>query len=212
MSELVRPGDKITATGWNRMVRASKAAQVGYGGENVRITRTPHGTLINAKHTVGWNHPFRVISGRNNCIVNPGLVNDIMPTIHTTAGLGGGGGDIKLNASPQPYLFFNSNFNSRGEGYIALELTFDDKWQKITKCEVIQCANINRLDTEVVDMPQFYYGFPGLPGFKSRYPIAKLKLESTGGISVFQVAMFNLNHKSRPGVGVGSVRHFYWPA
>lgn len=211
----VRKGDPITAEIWNRMQRAGDRSSVLLGGENTRISRMPHGTLINAKHVGVFVHPFRVTVSGLSAIVLPGLVNGEVPTMRLATG--SSGVNVPLDNRPPPVMKLSrALFDQIGQGWIALELKVEEKFFKIEKAEVIQCANITQANNNVINNPFFYFGLPGLPGGRVRYPIARLFLRG-GGIECFQVAMFNMNHKTKPPAPAGTgntmlPRHFFWPA
>lgn len=203
----VKPGDPVTADKWNQMVKANRANDVLIGGENVRIQKLPHGTLVNAKHGGGFLHPWRTLVSPTSARVMPGLVNGQQPTIKDARGT-----EHKLNEQPPPLLpILDGNFN-HNLGWIALELTVSDDYRTIKKAHVVQCDVI--LDSEYdTNNPFFFYGLPGRAGHKVRYPLARLERIARGRYNVFQVAMFNLNWIAKPPTpGQSAIsRHFFWP-
>jgi hypothetical protein len=213
----VRPGDKVTADLWNRMRGAADATQPLLGGENVRIQRTPHGTLYNAKHAGGWVHPWRVLLSRETVTVFPGLINGQEPKMQDTTGK-----EVPLSNRPPPHLKIGS-FGPNNIGWIALELTVDNTYHKIQKARVVQCATIVGSELATAN-PFFFYGNPGIPGDppRVRYALARIQKLGEGAYSVYQVAMFNLNWIAKPpqpqGAGTAATagqgalpRHFFWP-
>lgn len=218
----VNPGDPVTADKWNRLIKSTERSTVLYGGEDMRINKTPHGTLINAKHIGGFLHPWRVLVSTQAASIYPGLINGQTPTIN---------GRPMTDRTPPPLLELQDNFNN-GLGWIALELetdkdpkdTSDDpthKYAIIKTAKIVQCQVITGSELHTIN-PFFYFGFPGIGDFKVRYPLARLQ-KLGDAVNVFQVAMFNLNWKAKPpqpsgggteGTAIGSAfpRHFFWPA
>jgi hypothetical protein len=214
----VRPGDPITAEIWKQLLSSTDRASVLYGGENVRIVKSPHGTLLNAKNSgLGFLHPWRVTISRTTAQVYPGLVNGGKPTIKDPVT----GEDKALQDRPPPVILLNDNiFSASGIGWIALQITTDKTYKPIKKAEVIQCQVI--VGSEVVtDNPFFFFGLPGIGNFQVRYPLARLQRVAKFKYDVFQVAMFNLNWIAKPpALASGTAkqatqgvlpRHFFWP-
>lgn len=218
----VKPGDPITSDLWNRLLRATERTDVLYGGDNMRVTKTPHGTLIHAKHVGGFLHPWRVLASNTKISVYPGLINGRTPTINDKP---------MTDRVPPPLLELSKDSFNKGLGWVALELETDkDKNDKsetpnmyatIKTAKVVQCQMIASSE-KLTDNPFFYFGYPGIGDFKVRYPLARLQLVGDG-VNVYQVAMFNLNWKAKPpqptgggtaGTALGSAfpRHFFWPA
>lgn len=199
----------------------AKSTQPLLGGEDVRITRTPHGTLYNAKRTGGFQHPWRVLVSNETATVYPGMINGQEPTILDQRT----GNKLPLSNRPSPHLRIGS-FN-KNIGWIALELTVDKTYHKIIEAEVVQSAIIvgSELTT---NNPFFFYGLPGIPSSdpdrpKVRYPLARLERVGAKSYNVYQVAMFNLNWIAKPpqpqGAGTAATagqgalpRHFFWPS
>jgi hypothetical protein len=214
----VKPGDPITAEIWHQLLKSVDRSNTLYGGENTRVTKTPHGTFVNAKTIAGWLHPWRVLVSRDHATVYPGLINGQKPLMLDKVT----GNELSLDNRPPPLLPLNDNSFNNGVGYIALELTCDNKYQKITKAHVIQCQVI--IGSELTTSnPYLYFGLPGVGNFQVRYPLARLQRVASQKFVVYQVAMFNLNWKAKPplpsGGGTGATaigsafpRHFFWPA
>lgn len=205
----VKRGDAITADLWNRMEKASLRSRVLLGGENMRVDQFPHGALLSAKHGGGWDHPWRVIISSAAAMVSPGTVNGEKPTIKDKAGHQ----QLMTNRPPPLIALSHSLFDSHGNGWIALELLLDKNYNAIKTAEVKQTMTITGAEL-TTDNPFFFFGLPGIAGFKARYPLAKLKRLPGGGMQVYQIAMFNVNHKAKPPQeGQTSLaRHFFWPA
>jgi hypothetical protein len=224
----VKPGDPITADIWNRMLNSADRSNVLYGGENTRITKTPHGTLVNAKTIGGYLHPWRVLVSATNASIQPGLINGQTHTINSN------GSDPPItDRTPPSLLAIDTNNFNNGLGWIALELETDKdpkqpsddpifKYTIIKTAKIIQCKVITGSELTTKN-PFFYFGFPGIGNFKVRYPLARLQSVGEDQVLVFQVAIFNLNWKAKPpqpsgggtgGTAVGSAfpRHFFWPA
>lgn len=214
----VKPGDPITAEIWNRLLAATDRSNVLYGGENIRVTKLPHGTIVNAKNTMGWLHPWKVIAAKKTATVLPGLINGEEPTMIDKKT----GQPKKLSDRPPPQLSINErSLGANGIGWIALELETDEKYRAIKTAEVVQCQVIT-LSEEKTANPYFYFGLGGIGNFRVRYPLARLQ-KAINGISVYQVAMFNLNWAAKPPApsGTGTARqagqsalprHFFWPS
>jgi hypothetical protein len=216
--EKVRPGQPVSASEWNKLVAAAEAAVPLLGGEDIRINRTPHGTMYNAKLGGGFTHPWRVLMGQNSATVRTGLINGQEPMIVDARG-----NEIPMSNRPSPHIAIR-NFGPNNIGWIALELWVDDKYRKIERAFVKQTAIIvgSELTT---DNPFFFYGLPGIPSTglpKVRYPLARIQRLGPGAYSLFQMAMFNLNWICKPpqpqGAGTAGTagqgalpRHFFWP-
>ena len=213
----VRPGEPITSELWNKMVAASRAAQVCLGGENVNLNQIPHGTTINARFVRSWVHPWRMQASYTHALFHPGTINGISPTIKASRG-----GDIKLSNNPPPTLAISpSEWDDSGFAWMVLEITMDDDWRQIKKAQILQRPNITREDSKHVDTPQLYLGYAGFnDSHTARYPLVRLQRVqnvAAGGqlrFSYWQVAMFNLQHKAVPPIeGQTSIsRHYFWPA
>lgn len=220
MADKVRAGQPVSAEAWNRMVAAAQATVPLLGGEDIRINRTPHGTLYNAKLGGGWVHPWRVLLGQGSATVNPGTINGQEPTVVDERG-----NEIPMSNNPAPRLNIR-NFGPDNIGWIALELTVDKNYRTIKTAHVVQSAII--IGSELTtNNPFFFYGLPGIPSGdpdspKVRYPLARIQLLGPGAFSLFQVSMFNLNWVAKPpqtaaaaggGPSTGAnPRHFFWPA
>lgn len=215
----VKSGEPITADKWNRMQKAAVASQILLGGDNVRTTSTPMGTLISSKHGGGWNHPWRVVSSQLSARVYPGTVNGQYPTI-----LDADGTEKTIDVKPPPYLNLSQpKINQRNNvGWIALELELDEDYRTIKTAKIVQVDYIVGSELHT-DNPFFFFGLPGIGNFKVRYPLARLQwFPNTSSIDIYQVAMFNLNHVAKPpdaqrnGPGEPNrsslPRHFFYPA
>lgn len=214
----VKPGDPITADGWNQLLKSNDRANVLYGGENVRVTKLPHGTMLNAKQTSGFIHPWRVSVSTTSAHVQPGTINGMIPTIQDKKT----GQQRKMTDRPPPILHLNDNtFNASGIGWVALEIQTDKNYRDIKTAKVVQCQLIVGSEA-VTNNPFFYFGLPGIGDFRVRYALARLQKVGKGKFNVFQVAMFNLNWRAKPPSPQSGTanqatqgnlpRHFFWPA
>jgi hypothetical protein len=208
----VKPGDLITADIWNKMAASADRSKMLFGGENARVNMTPHGTLVNAKFVGGYSHPWRVLPSIDHLVVNPGTINNVMPTIK----------GVPLDSRPAPQLDIDTGlYDQSGMGWIAAILTCDNAWITIKHLEIKQVANITREDSTAQMNPQLYLGYAGFSDQTARYPIARIqKIPSPPGedfgYRLWQIAMFNLQWKAKPPAGPGMPgsqvsRHFYWP-
>jgi hypothetical protein len=214
----VKAGDPVTMELWNKMVAAARSTQLCLGGENVNIHRMPHGSLINSRFVKGYQHPWRMIASYAYAQFYPATVNGITPTV-----TGPEGKDVLINNNPAPVLpMSKSEWDDKGFGWMALELTYKDNWKTISKAEIVQRANITRQDKQHLDTPQLYLGYAGLVNSETgvqiaRYPLVRLqRVDSQAGdlkFNFWQVAMFNLQTQATPPIqGQTSVsRHYFWP-
>ena len=188
LSLFVRPGDKLTAALWNKLVSAVKACTV-WPGAGTRIRRTPDGTTISATFRDDWDHPFKVFFSGDSCTVNKGLIDGIEPTIKDVPISGDAAkkkGVPSLNLS-HPHL------DKEGKGWVVIEIEVDeDKW-KTTKAAVIQVDSLKSTEK-----------------LKGRHPIAYLTQESDTDLKCFQVEYFNIQHRT-DGKDKTPTRHFFWP-
>jgi hypothetical protein len=213
----VRPGEKVTADKWNQMKKAAAAAQILRGGDNTRITVTPHGTLINAKISGGWTNPWRVVAAQRACTVAPGTVNGEYPTL-----LDNDGNTKRLDEKPAPQLnISNLQLGPNNVGWIAIELKSKEDYRTIDTVKVVQCDFIVGSELATSN-PFFFFGLPGIGDFKVRYPLARIHyFPESDTIDIFQVAMFNLNWTCKPPAQISKPgepaqsslpRHFFFPA
>src|SRR5438067_9431749 len=100
LSLFVRPGERITAALWNKLVGACRSARI-LAGDGIRLRQTPDGTLISASVWQPWNHPFKVSLSGTSATINRGWVNGIEPKIKDVPI----GGDQE-SGKPQPKLEF----------------------------------------------------------------------------------------------------------
>lgn len=187
VSLFVRPGERITAALWNKLVAAGRACRL-LSGDGIRLRQTPDGTLISCSTWKPWNHPFKVTLSGTSATINRGLINTIEPTIKDIP-IGGAEG------KPQPKLEFKEpKLDKEGRGWIAIEVTCDkEKQWEVTSATVVQVANLETKEPT-----------------KALHPIAMLRRPKTGDLSLFQITFFNLQHKAA--TGGSAVRHFFWPA
>ena len=188
LSLFVRPGDKLTAELWNKLVLAVKACTI-WPGNGTRIRRTPDGTTISASFSDDWSHPFYVTYSGNSCTVSKGLIDGIEPTINGTPI----SGDPK-NKKPIPVLDVNHpKLDKDGHGWVAIEIEVDaEKW-KTTKATIVQVDNL-KAGTKL----------------KGRHPLAFLTQNEDETIASFQVEFFNLQHRT-DGRDKTPTHHFFWP-
>jgi hypothetical protein len=209
----VNKGDPITAALWNKMAQSADASKLLLGGENTRVNISPHGTHIHSKFVGGWTHPWRVNASITYASIEPGTVNGIMAQIK----------GVRLDQRPPPLLEIDTgSYDSSGNAWIAIVLTMDKANTSIEKVEVKQVPNLTTAESTGISNPQLYIGYVGI-GRESRYPIARMERIPSApgednGYRLWQVAMFNLQHKAKPptqtspgGVGSQLTRHFYWP-
>ena len=187
LSLFVRPGEKLTAALWNKLVTAVRSCYI-MPGDGVRIRRTPDGTMLSCSLWAAWDHPFRV-RGSGSVTINKGLVDGIEPNINGVPL----SGDPKKN-KPVPTLNITTpKIGKDGIGWIAVEITVDPiKWKTLT-AEVVQ------VDTLSVQEK-----------LKARHPLAALAQRDDQSVDIFQVEFFNLQHRADGATGVPS-RHFFWP-
>ena len=212
MTELpfVRRGQPITAELWNKLVAAVRSVRL-LPGDGARLRSTPDGTLVGFDAgSSSWAHPFQVtLVGQTAAQISSGLVNAIEPQI----------GDVPLsgtNTQPPPRLEFGKpKLNANNCGYIAIEITCDDKWA-ITIMEMVQVAYF---DSESGEEPpegsggaSATGGIPGISGRRVRYPVAMLLQRKSGQLDVVQIVFFNIAHRAQPlDSQTDTARHFFWP-
>ena len=189
LSLFVRPGDKLTASLWNKLVALVRSCRV-WPGTGTRIRRTPDGCIISASFADSWDHPFKVFFGGDSCTINKGLVDSIEPTINGVPL----SGDAKKKKDVPTLNLGSPKFDKDGLGWIVVEITVDsDKWKTVS-------AEIKQVDTLKADSK-----------LKGRHPIALLTQRDNGSIDCFQVEYFNLQHRT-DGKDKTPTRHFFWPA
>ena len=206
----VRRGQPITAELWNRLVAAVRTVRL-LPGDGARLRSTPDGTIVGFDAVPApWAHPFQTsLVGKSAAIIGSGLINSIEPKID----------DVPLSGSktdPTPRLNFGTpKLDPDGRGYVAAEITCDDKW-KIKTMEMVQVAYFDSENGEDPPEgsggPSAIGGIPGLSGRRVRYPIAMLRQRSTGQIDLFQIVFFNVVHRAQPKDATTDIaRHFFWP-
>ena len=188
LSLFVRPGDKLTAELWNKLVLAVKSCTV-WPGSGTRIRRTPDGTTISATFWDDWSHPFKVNYAGSACTVSKGLIDGVEPKIKDVPI----SGDSK-NKQPIPVLdVSHPKLDKDGHGWIAIEIEVDaDKW-KTTAASIVQVDSL-KSDAKL----------------KGRHPLAFLTKKADDSIECFQVEFFNLQHRT-DGKDKTPTRHFFWP-
>lgn len=186
LSLFVRPGQRITAALWNKLVAAYRGARI-LAGDGITLRQTPDGTLISCSVWRPWNHPFKVTLSGTSATVSKGLINGIEPTIKDVP-IGG------TEKAPPPKLQFKTpKLDKEGRGWIAVEIVCEqEKW-------TIESATIVQIDTLETDDPA-----------SARHPLAMIREQLSGSLGLFQIEYFNLQH----GASVresGAARHFFWP-
>lgn len=191
LSLFVRPGERITASIWNKLVTAGRAVRI-LAGDGIRLRKTPDGTLISCSTWKPWNHPFKVSLSGTSATINRGLVGGIEPKIKDVPI----GGD-EVNGKPQPKLEFKEpKLDKDGRGWIAVEVTCDKEQQwGVKSATVVQVAELKSDDP-----------------LKARHPIAMLRRSKAGSLSLFQITFFNLQHRADVRETGKAARHFFWPA
>ncbi len=206
----VRPGQPITAELWN-LARAAHRASLLRSGPGIRLRQTPDGTIISGPDAgPAWDHPFNVSLIDSRAKITPGTVNGIEPRID----------DVPLSGTdddePPVIEWDRLNVDDDGRGYIALELTCDEKWK--IKPELLTLVQVAYFDSEDGEEPPegsggpaSAGGVPGLSGRRARYPIAMLRQRASGHVDVFQIVHFALQHRAQPRNEAAEVaRHFFW--
>lgn len=187
LSLLVRPGQRITAALWNKLVAACRGARI-LAGDGVTLRQTPDGTLISCSIWRPWNHPFKVTLSGTSAMVSKGLINGIEPTIKDVP-IGG------TEKEPPPKLEFKApKLDEGGRGWIAVEIVCEqEKW-------TIESATIVQVDALETDDPA-----------SARHPLAMLRKNPGSDLALFQIEYFNLQHRAELRES-GAARHFFWPA
>jgi hypothetical protein len=214
----VKAGDPVTMEKWNQMVASARSSQLCLGGDNVRIRKLPHGSLINSRFVRTWVHPWRMTASFSHAMFHPGTINGMSPTIAAAQGRA-----VPINNNPPPALpMSSSEWDDQGFSWMVLELSFDPQdtsWREIKSVEIKQRANITREDKQHLDTPQLYLGYAGFnDSHTARYPLVRMQRVKSStnklAFNYWQVAMFNLQHKAVPPIpGQTSIsRHYFWPA
>jgi len=202
-----RPGQPVSAQKWNRMEDKTRGNRV-VAGDNVSIHRAPDWTMIRVpRRNANFSHPFAcVLVSTDSALVYPGLVNGLEPTID----------GVKLSGEAGKTAPLLGISDKNDISYIALEITCNEKWQ-IVSATIVQVADFCSDATAsqgigTASENLLAAGFPSLTNKRTRYPLAKLIKQSNGGVYLFQIAYFNLQHRaySRDQKGL-VVRHFFWP-
>ncbi len=191
ISLFVRPGERITAALWNKLVAAGRACRL-ISGDGIRLRQTPDGTLVSCSTWKPWNHPFKVTLSGTSATINRGLVNTIEPKIKDVPI----GGD-EANGKPQPKIEFKEpKLDKDGRGWIAVEVICDkEKQWAVASATVVQVGELKTDDPT-----------------KGLHPIAMLRRSKTGDLSLFQIEFFNLQHKAAVPTNGNAARHFFWVA
>ena len=104
----------------------------------------------------------------------------------------------------------------RDRGYLALEATFNEKWE-VLSATIVQVAD---LDTDDGLVPAKASGTPGyssggtltIKGRRARHPLAVIRKRSSGALMLFQVTHFDLAHRAKVlGTDNARARHFFFP-
>jgi len=187
LSLFVRPGQRITAALWNKLVADCRGARI-LAGDGVSLRQTPDGTLISCSIWKPWNHPFKVSMNGTSATVSRGLINGIEPTIKDIP-IGG-----TEKAAPPKLEFKEPKLDEDGRGWIAVEIRCEEeKW-------TIESAIIVQVDDLETDDPA-----------RSRHPLGMLRKQASGDPALFQIEYFNLQHRAEVRES-GAARHFFWPA
>lgn len=133
-----KPGDPILAEHWNALLDWLRATQI-LGGANVRVSRTPNGTFVNAQPgAIPVAGAFDVQLGSDGsgqvATVARGLVEGIEPMLRGVKI----SGDAKDPAVPAPKLALPKP--SAAEGYIYLECKIAKESWRITSIEPVFLA------------------------------------------------------------------------
>jgi hypothetical protein len=211
----VRRGQPITAELWNKLVAAVRSVRL-WPGDGARLRSTPDGTIVGFDAASSrWPHPFQVtLFGQSAAQIRSGLVNDLEPKIGDVP-LSGTESDTGL-AQPPPRLEFGKlKLDSNNRGYVAIEITCDEKW-KITAMQMVQVAYFDSENGE--DPPaasggvSAIGGIPGISRRRVRYPVAMLLQRKSGQLDVMQIVFFNLAHRAQSrNTQSDAARHFFWP-
>lgn len=191
LSLFVRPGERITAALWNKLVAAARSCRI-LAGDGIRLRQTPDGTLLSCSVWQPWSHPFKVSVSGTSATISRGLVNGIEPKIKDVPI----GGD-EAGGKAQPKLEFKEpKLDKDGRGWIAIEVTCEkEKQWAVASATVVQVSELK------ADEPT-----------KARHPIAMLRKTKSGSLLHFQIEFFNLQHKADVRKDGASARHFFWPA
>ena len=187
LSLFVRPGERLTAALWNKLVTAVRACRI-LPGDGITLRQTPDGTLLSCTLWKTWNHPFKVSFAGTSATINLGLVDGLEPKIKDVPISG-----IEDKGIAQPKLEFKvPKVDKDGRGWIAIEVTCDEKEWKTKSAEMVQVDNLKSDNA-----------------LKARHPIAMLRQKKNGEMSCFQVEYFNLQHRADGTTGKPA-RHFFW--
>lgn len=191
LSLFVRPGERITAVLWNKLVAAARSCRI-LAGDGIRLRKTPDGTLISCSVWQPWSHPFKVSVSGTSATISRGLVNGVEPKINDVPI----GGD-EASGKAQPKLEFKEpKFGKDGRGWIAVEVMCDkEKQWALASATVVQVADLKSGDAT-----------------KARHPIAMLRKTKAGSLIHFQIEFFNLQHKADVRENGSTARHFFWVA
>jgi hypothetical protein len=191
LSLFVRPGERITAALWNKLVAVARSCRI-ISGDGIRLRQTPDGTLISCSSWTPWNHPFKVSFSGTSATIGRGLVNGIEPKIDDVPI----GGDEAAGKAQPKLEFKEPKFGKDGRGWIAIEVMCDkEKQWAVASATVVQVGELKSDDAT-----------------KARHPIAMLRKTNAGSLIQFQIEFFNLQHKADVQDSGESARHFFWPA
>ncbi|MDR3406387.1 MAG: hypothetical protein P4L99_28135 [Chthoniobacter sp.] len=191
------PGQELTPSMWNQARAFVRRWQL-FAGPGIRLKWDKHGTIISAlPGAVAWDSPFKcALRGTTGASVATGWINgSVEPEIKSIPL----SGDAKHDP---PLLEWTGDpkLAPDGTGFIAVEVTCDDKWILLKEhaAQIIQCAYLDRDDGDQEPAPGAAGTVPLLKGRRARWGLARLKKQDNGQIRLFQVTLGDLQFKPQP--------------
>jgi len=169
-----------------------------------------------------FSHPWQCSLSGASATFETGTVNAIEPTIKNKDGviapMSGAEPKKKGELKEQAVMPIDlQNFDTRGRSWICVETTYGKKWELLS-CALVQVSAITTKDGKPPEDPKenslALARYPSLPGRKSRYPINLMRKDEVGGITVFEIAYFNLQTIAAPVGGLATsekARIFFFP-
>lgn len=182
-----------------------------FSGPGVRVRQTPDGPIVRFPgKPVSWAHAWKVtLNGNASAAIAPGMVNGKTPEID----------GVPLDDGTPPMLAWEQlDLDELNRGWIALEVSFDEKWS-VLAATIVQVADLDTDDGHArppgassANAPAGYIGGGTLTlkGRRARHPLARLRLRDSGQLVRFQVAHFDLQHRAQvKSAGSTVARHFF---
>jgi hypothetical protein len=192
-SELkVKKGEKVRDA-WERLVRWVDSLKI-VPTKDVEVRQTPHGIIVRVRQDKIWRHPFKVMVGGEEVIINTGTVNGIVPVVDGKGGkrrIDNRDKDGKREEVDPPRLKLNTNKASKdGLIYIALKVKANVsagiEGVVENKAGEQVSENVEIVQTDSAKGPADGCGY---------YPLAMIRLAKDRSVEqVFQIVHHNMRY------------------